>query len=115
MNKIIYSLLFCSALVFAENELVSEEEAKNAADCLILEDENSIICKYLHERLEEDKEIIVKWVDPQGEISRERTLIIPAGHGSIYDFRYIEGREKGIWQFKVLEDGIETSATFQLE
>ena len=112
MKKLICSLLFFGSLAFAET---IDEENKNIADCLILQDENSIICKYLHERLEEDKEIFIQWVDPQGETSRERTLIIPAGHGSIYDFRYIEGRMKGIWQFKVKDNEVETTATFEIE
>lgn len=112
MNKMIYILLFVISIGFAE---LIEEDSKVKVDCLILQDENSIICKYEHERLEEDKEILVQWISPKGEISRERTLLLPAGHGSIYDFRYIEGRMKGIWQFKVFDDTVETSTTFEIE
>ena len=112
MYKAIYLLFFIVTLSFAE---IIEEEFTPSVDCLILEDENSIICKYEHERIEEDKEILVKWISPAGEISRERTLLLLAGHGSIYDFRYIEGRMKGIWQFKVNEDDLETSTTFEIE
>jgi len=112
MKKLIYSLLFITSLALCES---IDEENKNSADCLILQDENSIICKYLHERMEEDKDILIQWINPKGEISRERTLIIPAGHGSIYDFRYIEGRVKGIWQFKVIDSGLETVANFEIE
>lgn len=122
MKKLIYSFLLISSFCFAESLDLQDiskpdfiaEEIENSADCLILEDENSIICKYLHTRNPEDKEILVQWIDPNGEISRERFMIMPAGHGSIYDFRYIEGREKGIWQFKVVEDEIETTTTFQI-
>ena len=112
MNKAIYLLFFIISIAYAE---IIEEEPKVSTDCLILEDENSIICKYEHERSEEDREILVKWIDPNGELSRERILILPAGHGSIYDFRYIEGRMKGIWQFKVIENDQESSATFEIE
>ncbi len=112
MKKLIYKLLFISSLAFCET---IDIESKNSADCLILQDENSIICKYLHERVEEDKDILIQWINPKGDISRERTLIIPAGHGSIYDFRYIEGRMKGIWQFKVIDSDIETTANFTIE
>ncbi len=116
MKRLLFSMLFYMSFIYAQGEenLVDETQM-NSADCLILQDENSIICKYLHERVEEDKEIIIQWIDPDGEISRERPIIIPAGHGSIYDFRYVEGRKKGLWQFKVIEDDIETTATFSIE
>ncbi len=114
MIRYIYIFLFIAISGFSET-IELDDELKDSVDCLILQDENSIICKYEHQRLEEDKELIVQWVDPNGELSRERTLIIPAGHGSIYDFRYIEGRMKGIWQFKVKEDEKELSTTFTLE
>ncbi|WP_072681638.1 hypothetical protein [Arcobacter sp. LA11] len=111
MNKVIYILLFTVVLGFSE----TIEEVKNSVDCLILEDENSIICKYVHERIDEDKEILVQWIDPEGELSRERTLLIPAGHGSIYDFRYISGRLKGIWQFKVIDQDIKLDTNFEIK
>ncbi len=112
MIKFIYIFLF----IFVSNlfcEVIDEQE-NNPVECLILQDEDSIVCKYVHERVSKDKEIIVKWIDPQGEISRERTLLIPAGHGSIYDFRYIQGREKGIWKFIVIDNKKEYSTTFEL-
>jgi len=112
MNKIIYLLLFITT--FALSETI-EEEVKNNIDCLILEDENSIICKYEHERVDIDKEIQVQWIDPLGQLSRERTLLIPAGHGSIYDFRYISGRLKGIWQFKVIDNDIKLDTSFEIK
>lgn len=109
-------LIFLFLFIFVINSFAQiMEEDNNSVDCLILQDEDSIVCKYIHERIQTDKEIIVKWVDPQGEISRERTLVIPAGHGSIYDFRYVEGRKKGLWQFKVIEGDIETTTTFSIE
>lgn len=122
MKKLICVLLLVSSFCFAEevDELIDEpefvaEQIESNADCLILEDENSIICKYLHTRTPEDNQILVQWINPQGEISREREMIMPAGHGSIYDFRYIEGRKKGIWLFKVVEDGTETTTTFEIK
>ena len=112
MNKIIYIFFFIVSIVFAET---IDEKPTASVDCLILEDENSIICKYEHERIEEDKEIMVQWISPTGEISRERALLLPAGHGSIYDFRYIEGRMKGIWQFKVNDNGVDILTTFEIK
>jgi len=103
MKKIIISVLFLSITLFAQN--VTSE-----ADCLILEDENSIICKYVHDRMDVDKNITFEWVDPNGEISRTREMIVPANHGSVYDFRYMDGRKKGTWSFKVF-DGKKTLET----
>lgn len=90
-------------------------EEQNIADCVILKDQNSIICKYMQERETFDKNILVEWIDPDGKVSRSREMTIPAGHGSIYDFRYIEGRKKGVWLFKVY-DGENTYETkFELK
>ncbi len=112
MNRLIFILLFITTWTFCE---VIDDNNKNIVDCLILEDENSIICKYTHERQEEEKEIVVQWIDPSGNLSRERRLIIPPGHGSIYDFRYIEGRQKGLWQFKLQDNNINISTTFKIQ
>lgn len=111
MKKFLYSMFFISSFAFSE----TIESQANSADCLILEDENSIVCKYTHERVDSDKEIQVLWIDPKGEISRDRNVVIPAGHGSIYDFRYIQGREKGTWTFKVIDAQIETTTNFELK
>lgn len=116
MRKLIFGLVLISSFLFAQTEEIEGGSTQmKTADCLILQDENSIICKYLHERIEEDIEVTIQWIDPNGEITRERTILVPAGHGSIYDFRYIEGRMKGTWQFKVLESSSETTTTFEIE
>ena len=90
-------------------------EEINNVDCIILEDENSIICKYTHERVDTPKEIIVQWIDPNNNVSRERDMLIPAGHASIYDYRYKHGRTKGIWTFKVIDNSKEYTTNFTIE
>lgn len=112
MKKIFLGILVMAASCFAATV---DEEDVNSVDCLILKDENSIVCKYSHERIDEDKEIKVQWLDPEGNVSRERNLIIQAGHGSIYDFRYIDGRMKGIWTFKVKDGEKVSEGTFELK
>ena len=102
-------------LIFAFITLSYAGETPNGVDCLILEDENSIICKYTHERADFDKEVEFQWIEPDGRVTRKRAMIIPAYHGSIYDYRYIEGRNKGEWTFKVIDNGIEYKTTFVLE
>lgn len=80
------------------------------ADCIILKEENSIICKYSHERINENTEVTFNWIEPDGQITRTRVMTLPAGHGSVYDYRYLEGRTHGTWTFEVIdgEDKITT-------
>ncbi len=125
MIKTIFLTFFLIiSVVSAEEELTNNdiqedievyEEIEPNVDCLILEDENSIICKFEATRNIEDKQIIVEWIDPNNELSRQRNMIIPAGHGSIYDYRYIKGREPGLWTFKVTLDDKSYSTQFELK
>lgn len=94
--------------VYAQDEI-------KYVDCLIIKKENSIICKYMNERSEEDRNIDVKWIDPDGNVSRERTILISKGHGSVYDFRYIQGRKLGTWEFVVNDADEQFSTSFELK
>jgi len=85
---------------------------ESKVDCIILEDENSIICKYTHDRISTEKDITVNWIEPDGSITRVRDMTIPSLHGSIYDYRYLKGRTKGVWTFKVIDNGDEYTSTF---
>jgi len=110
-KKYFISLLLaflCFGVTFAN------AESKNV-DCLLLEDENSIICKYTHSRQDLDKTIVMQWIEPDGRISRERDMLIPSHHGSIYDFRYIQGRTPGTWTFKVIDEDKEYITNFIIE
>jgi hypothetical protein len=98
---IVLALLF-STFLFAQEE--------KRADCILLEDENSIICKYTGPRVDFEKTITLEWIDPNGEISRTREMTIPILHGSVYDYRYLQGRVSGVWTFKV-KDGNKTYTT----
>ncbi|MGB5866538.1 MAG: hypothetical protein WBG69_01580 [Arcobacteraceae bacterium] len=84
-------------------------------DCLILEDENSIICKYSHERVSFEKNITVQWIEPDGSITRTRDMVIPEYHGSVYDYRYVQGRTKGEWTFKVIDNKEEFTTNFTIK
>lgn len=114
MKKILFLILITTTFLVAQMEQYEEESAA-VADCLILKDENSIICKYSLERSSDDKEVTFTWINPNGEISRERKMEIPAGHGSIYDYRYISGRIKGTLMFKVTDGEEVYSTTFELQ
>ncbi len=109
--KIVYIFLaffVFSAAVFADSSSIG-------ADCLILEDENSIICKYTHERVDVDHNVTFQWIEPTGDITRRREMTIPALHGSAYDYRYMKGRTKGIWTFKVIDEQKEYTTNFTIE
>ena len=103
----ILTLLSFTFLTFAQ--------ANGNVDCIILEDEDSIICKYTHTRVDYNKNITVQWIEPNNQITRTREMVIPAHHGSIYDFRYKQGRTKGIWTFKVIDEDKEYTTNFTIE
>ncbi len=129
MIKYLFPFLLFLTITNAENINTDNDELENeypieninqaiiepSVDCLILQDENSIICKFETNRNLEDKEIVVQWVDPQGDVSRSRNMIVPAGHASIYDYRYINGRLLGSWTFKVIENEKSYTTTFELK
>lgn len=107
MRYIVTVFLLFSTLLLAQED--------KRADCILLEDENSIICKYMAPRVDFDKSITIKWVDPSGVISREREMIIPAMHGSVYDYRYLQGRVSGIWTFTVVDENETFETQFTIE
>ena len=113
MKKLFYAIILLTTFLFSA-EIELEEEVIKEADCLIVNDENSIICKYTSPILREDKEVIVEWINPDGESTRKRAKIKPAGHSSVYDFRYLSGRIKGIWMFRVFDDKEIITTTFEI-
>ena len=129
MTKYLFPLLFLLTIVNAENvdtnneELIDDEPIEYiddviiepSVDCLILQDENSIICKFETNRSDKDESIVVQWIDPQGDVSRSRNMLVPAGHASIYDYRYINGRITGEWTFRVIENEKEFATKFQIK
>jgi hypothetical protein len=103
------------SLLFLLNTAIYANEQAIGADCILLEDENSIICKYTHERVDYDKEVIFHWIEPDGVTTRKRVMRIPSFHGSVYDYRYMKGRANGTWTFKVIDNKKEYSTTFEIK
>ena len=102
MKKI--RLNFIMLIIFITTISTTAFANTNGAECSISKlDSDSqrdiIVCKYLHSRVDYDKEIFVEWINPQGKVDRARKLLIPAGHGSVFDYRYLSGRTKGTWRF----------------
>lgn len=125
MIKFLIPFLLCTTIVFAEssadnnNKKIEDTIQKSYnpnVDCLILEDENSIICKFeVIKDSQNEQKIVINWVNPNGEISRTREMLIPAGDSSAYDFRYLDGRESGKWDFKIIYNEKEYSTSFELK
>jgi len=108
MKKILIFMLLLSLSLLGQENIPE-------VDCLILEDENSIICKYVLNRENKDKNITFEWIDPEGNISRSKDVMVLSNHGSVYDFRYINGRQKGIWTFKVIDNGQIYKTEFEIK
>ncbi len=106
---LVYLMMFIS-ISYAKSEI-----NENKLECIILEDENSIICKFEKERSFEDETVVFQWIDPFEKVSRQRSMIIPAGHGSIYDYRYIKGRLEGKWTVKVLAKDKQYETKFEIK
>ena len=124
MIKFLMPFLLCTTIVFAESSADNNKKIEDTiqksynpnVDCLILEDENSIICKVeVIKDPQNEQKIVINWVNPNGEISRTREMLIPAGDSSAYDFRYLDGRESGKWDFKIIYDEKEYSTSFELK
>ena len=126
MNKFLIFFLIFTISLFAENintdkekvieNPVSMEKYNPNVDCLVLQDENSIICKFEVIRdVINEQQIVINWISPTGEVSRTREMIIPAGDVSAYDYRYIDGRENGKWDFKIIYNGKEFISQFELK
>ena len=124
MIKFLIPFLLCTTIVFAESSADNNKKIEDTiqksynpnVDCLILEDENSIICKFeVIKDSQNEQKIVINWVNPNGEISRTREMLIPAGDSSAYDFRYLDGREKGIWNFKIIYKDNEYSNNFEIK
>ena len=124
MIKFLIPFLLCTTIVFAESSADNNKKIEDTiqksynpnVDCLILEDENSIICKVeVIKDPQNEQKIVINWVNPNGEISRTREMLIPAGDSSAYDFRYLDGREKGIWNFKIIYKDKEYSNNFEIK
>jgi hypothetical protein len=87
---------------------------EHQAECNILKDENSIVCKYSTPLVKKEELITVQWLSPKNEIERQRDITVYPHGVSVYDFRFLDGRDKGTWHFIVIKNGekvVETTFT----
>ncbi|WP_187647614.1 hypothetical protein [Nitrosophilus labii] len=90
MKKAVLILLFITFSMFA-----------NEVKCKI--EYERIYCTYLINRSDNEngKKVTFYWYSPTGNDDRVRTFEVPPYYGSVYDYRYLPGREKGKWRVVV--------------
>jgi hypothetical protein len=94
-----------------------------AADALVCKvvNEDEILkikCIYKTARKDYDRNISMAWTSPSTpQDDRFKTVLLPAQHGSAYDFRYFDGRADGSWTISATDDstGQVTSIEFVKE
>gem|GEM_PF-460177 len=96
--------------------------AQDSIVCDIRDDGiEKLVCTFKTKRKNVPRSATFFWhseTHPQDD--RERTIELPANHGSVYDYRYLRGRAQGVWTLTVrLEDSdgsvTETEHHFLLE
>jgi len=84
-------MLLPFSLISAQNDVKLE--------CGILNEEvEKILCRVEVIRVDYDRKVKFLWHSssyPQDD--RERTIVLSAGHGSVYDYRFLRGRAQGEW------------------
>ncbi|HIE34677.1 MAG TPA: hypothetical protein EYP79_00570 [Campylobacterales bacterium] len=92
MDKIVKILFFLSSMLLA-----------NEVKCIM--EQERVYCTYFIDRSDNEngKVVVFHWQSPLGNDDRVRIFNIPPYHGSVYDYRYLPGREKGEWIVVVKE------------
>jgi hypothetical protein len=110
-------LFFAMGFLALQNAYGVEMNHKIACD-IVEEDDKIIRCTYSSTRLAHDRTIRFVWrseTTPQDD--RERTFVLPARYGSVYDYRYFYGRAPGLWRVEARDENGDALAetTFTLE
>lgn len=121
MLKIIVFFIIINSMLFAKENIQKKVEVVDKVipynpnlECLILADEDSVVCKFELIRSDKEQQIVINWISPTGEISRTREMIINAGDSTAYDYRHLDGRENGKWNFKIIYNDKEYISQFEL-
>ena len=121
MLKIIVFFIIINSMLFAKENIQKKVEVVDKVipynpnlECLILADEDSVVCKFEVIRSDKEQQIVINWISPTGEISRTREMVINAGDSTAYDYRHLDGRENGKWNFKIIYNDKEYISQFEL-
>ncbi len=95
-----------------------EKEVRKSADkneaLICLDEGKTITCKLMTKRVDKDRKVEFEWESPNGKDDRERDMVLPANHASIFDARSKNGRAKGLWTVEVEIDDMKLSTTFKI-
>ena len=98
--------------------IVVEKEVKKSADkeeaLICIDADDKITCKLLTKRVNKEREVEFEWKSPNGKDDREREMILPANHASVYDARSKKGRVKGVWEVEVELEDEEVTTSFTI-
>jgi len=97
MSKFISILVLSTLTLFAADSLVCN---------VVNEDEIlKIKCIYKTTRKSYDRNISMAWTSPSTpQDDRFKTILLPAHHGSTYDYRYFDGRADGSWTISATDE-----------
>ena len=81
--------------------------------CEVIDDGiEKIKCTFKTKRKAQERTTTFYWhSESHPQDDRERTIDLPANHGSVYDYRYLRGRAPGIWHVTVSLEGANGSTT----
>ncbi|RUM43639.1 MAG: hypothetical protein DSY46_07935 [Hydrogenimonas sp.] len=85
-----------------------------AADIQCRIENERIYCTYHLDRSDNQhgKSVEFHWISPHSPVDdRIRHFRIPPRYGSVYDYRFLPGRAKGVWRVRVTD--LETNATVE--
>ena len=102
-----------SNVVQIDKEVKKTVHNGNALVCL--DESDKITCKLMTKRLTREREVEFEWRSPNGKDDRNRELVLPVNHASVYDMRTKKGRAKGMWSVEVEIDDTKVSTTFMIE
>jgi len=87
----------------------------NYVKCKVEKDNDRIYCTYHQERVNFQKEVEFNWQNPKGKIERTKSFVIPKRHASVYDYRFYNGRTKGLWSVYVNDGDEEFKTTILID
>ncbi len=103
----------------SEKETAVNKKSKRSAvkaQALTCHDEgDKVTCKLTVKRVNKEREVEFEWKSPNGKDDREREVMLPENHSSIFDVRYKKGRIKGKWEVEAEIDDAEYSTTFTIQ
>jgi len=114
MNKLyLVSILMLWTFSFS---LFASESDTELSCTVVSEDIEKIVCKVQVDRADYDRDVTFFWHAkryPQDD--RERTVVLNANHGSVYDYRFLRGRVQGEWSVMAIIDEQKVEVSFVLE